>query len=176
MGMGFWPCGCHCETACDQVGHCVHVEWDLEYLDFFVGCNDPRVFNAASGSASFYFDPNDPALSKLVCLNGAAVPDDTAYKTTGLDESWDIPSGASYPLVISGTINPSPQCFGLQVLLTSEFNTGLFWPAGVFDGDYQELTEDLSAFAPCTATEPSVRGSITMTDNFPVDAEDCGCP
>jgi hypothetical protein len=174
-GIGFWPCGCHC-AGCDVVGHCVTVEWDLEFLDFFVGCNDPRVFNAASGSATFYFDPDDQTLSKLVCLNGTPIADDTAYKTASVDQSWDIPSGASYPLVISGAINASPVCFGMQVLLGSEFNTGLEWTPGAFDGSYQELTEDLSINPPCTADEVSIRGTITMTDTFPATAEDCGCP
>jgi hypothetical protein len=152
----------------------VTVEWDLEYLDFFVGCNDPRVFGAVSGSVTFYFDPDDVSLSKLVCIDGIPVGDDTPYKVA--DGVWDVPSGASYPLRISGEINPSPDCFGMQVLLTSEFGTGLQWTPGAFGGEYQELTEDLSANPPCTATEVSVRGTITMTDTFPSTAEACGCP
>jgi hypothetical protein len=161
------------EVQCDEVGHCVHVVWDLEYLDFFTAC-DPRVFNAASGSASFYFDPNDQSLSKLVCLNGVAVADDTPYKVS--DGLWDIPSGASFPLRISGTISPPPDCFEVQVLLTSEFSVGLSWPGSSYGGQYVELTEDQTANPPCGAEEVTVRGSITVTDTWPVDEGDCGCP
>lgn len=166
-----------CCTSCDNVGHCVTVEWDLEFLNFFTGC-DPRVFDAASGSAVFYFDPDDPAASKLVCLNGAPIADDTAYKTGGLDESWDIPSGASFSLVISGSIGAgSVDCFGLQVLLTSEWGTGLLWTDGAFSGAYQELTEDLNGVAAgCGADEVTIRGGITATDVYPSTSEGCACP
>lgn len=164
-----------CCGSCQTVGHCVTITWDLEYLDFVVGCSTPRVFFGAAGSATFYFDPDDPTASVLTCLNGTPIADDTAYKTFGLDESWDIPSGASGDLVISGTIDPTV-CFKPQVLLTSEWGTGFEWPDAELVGDYGEVTEDLTGTGDCGADEVSIRGTITMTDTWPSTSEDCACP